>query len=172
MGLAPNLRSSKFLEIKMISINKLRKVVAGMMVVMLSGCATLRDSLIVGGVSGATSGALVGTAIHQENNGSGALIGAAVGLAVGGISSYFIHKGLENRDSHVRKDTLFGLEKFGVSDVPSRSSSVPAISFNVIEEQKIETHRTGNKVTEAHRVWILSDDSNVHYDMGSEKGKK
>lgn len=151
----------------------LRRVIALFVtMVMVGGCATMRDSLIVGVGSGLASGAAVGSAALPDNRESGAITGALVGAAIGGIAAYSIHKGLENRDSKTRKDTLFGLEKFGVSDIPSQNTSVPAISFKVVEEQKIETHRKGNKVVEGHRIWILSDDTNVNYKDGSEKQKK
>lgn len=152
------------------------KRIIAMTTVLLTGggCATLKGSLLVGAGSGAAGGAVLGSVMSDQNKGSGALIGAAVGAAVGGVASYFIHKGLEGRDASTRKDTLFSLEKFGVSEVPSSSGSIPAISFRVVEEQKVETHRTGNKVIEGHRIWIISDDSSIYYNEGvsPEKAKK
>jgi hypothetical protein len=138
-----------------------------------SGCATTRDSLYLGIGTGAASGAVVGAIAAPSNRGDGALIGGLVGAVVGGSIAYFTQKGIESREDQVRKETLFNLEKFGVSDAPSSGAPSPSISFRVIEEQKIETHRIGNKVIEGHRVWILSDDSNVLFNEKSEdKAKK
>jgi len=140
----------------------------------VSSCGTMRDSLILGAGSGVATGAAVGALSSSENRGGGALLGGVVGAAAGTIAAYFVHKSVEERDAKVRKDTLFNLEKFGASDVPAHNSLVPAISFNVVDEQKIETHRQGNKVIEGHRIWVLSEDSNVQYsgDSPSSKIKK
>ena len=146
-----------------------RIIVITTTILTVSGCATMRDSLILGAGSGIAGGAAVGAIAGSKHPGGGALIGAAIGAAVGLAAGYFTSKGLESRDSEVRKDTLFSLEKFGVSAVPSQNSSVPAISFPVVEEQKIETHRQGNKVIEGHRVWVMSDDSNVLYNKPTDK---
>ena len=149
-----------------------RRILVSMLALwMAAGCATMRDSLILGVGSGLASGAALGSVASPDNRKNGTITGALIGAAIGGIASYSIHLSLEERESKTRKETLFGLEKFGVSDVPSQFTSVPAISFKVVEEQKIETHRKGNKVIEGHRVWVLSDDSNVMY-SGSDKNKK
>jgi hypothetical protein len=149
----------------------MRQIIALMTALtMVSGCATMKDGLILGAGSGAVAGAAVGLATHSGGAGS-ALIGGAIGAAVGTGIAYLVQGNLESRDNEVRKNTLFSLEKFGVSDVPSQSSSVPAITFHVVEEQKVETHRQGNRVIEGHRIWILSDDSNILY-SGGQKPKQ
>lgn len=136
-----------------------------------SGCATMRDSLLLGLGSGAAVGVGVGAGADSSNPGRGALIGAGVGAVVGAGAAYLIKNGLDSRDAETRKETLFNLERFGVSEVPHQGSSVPAISFPVVGEEKIETHRQGNKVIEGHHVWILGDDSHVEY-TGPEEGGK
>lgn len=129
-----------------------------------SGCATMRDSLILGIGSGAATGAAVGAIATRSGQADAAIIGGLIGAAVGGGIAYYTQKGIENRDEAVRKETIFNLEKFGVSEMPAQSAAdVPSISFRVVEEQKVETHRVGNKVYEGHRIWVLSDDSNVLY---------
>ena len=139
----------------------------------LSGCATMRESLILGAGSGIAAGATVGAVASASGaKGSGALVGGLIGAAVGLGGAYFIQKGVEDHDSKVRKDTLFNLERFGVSDAPTQSSSVPSVSFRVVEEQKIETHRQGNKIIEGHRVWMISDDSNISYTDGKTRSDK
>ena len=78
----------------------------------LSGCSTMRESLVLGASSGAVVGAVSGASLSYYNKGAGAIEGALVGAAFGGILSFFIHKGLEDRDRRVKKETLFELEKF------------------------------------------------------------
>jgi len=128
------------------------------------GCATMKESIIVGASSGAALGAGTGLYLAEEDAVSSAITGGLIGAAIGGVAAYFIHGSLESRDRNIRKDTLFNLEQFGVSDVPSASSKfAPAISFPVLEEQAIKTHREGNKVIEGHRVWLISEDTNVFF---------
>lgn len=134
----------------------------------------MRGSVLLGAGSGAAAGAALGASSNRGDRGQGALVGAGVGAIVGGITSYLIHGGLQDRDAETRKETLFGLERFGVSSVPKGNSSIPSVSFQVVEEQKIETHRQGNKIIEGHRIWILSDDSGVilNPNEGNSKTKK
>lgn len=134
-----------------------------------TGCATMKESVLLGIGSGAAGGSIIGATANFEDRGSGAIAGSLVGAVVGGLTSYFIHQGLESRDAEIRKDTLFGLDKFGVQGVPKGSSAVPSVSFRVLEEQRIDTHRKGNRVIEGHRVWVLSDDSSVQLNEGSTK---
>lgn len=136
-----------------------------------SGCATMRDTLILGAGSGIAAGATVGAIADPGERLQGALIGGAIGAAVGLGSAYLIKSGLDNRDAEVRKETLFSLERFGVSEVPHQGSSVPAITFPVVGEEKIETHRQGNKVIQGHHIWILGDDSNIEYSEAEAKEK-
>jgi hypothetical protein len=65
----------------------------------------------VGAAVGAASGAL----LDHQDSGRGAWTGAAAMGVAGGIAGYFTHQGMEDRDAHVRQDTLFNLEKYGVS---------------------------------------------------------
>lgn len=78
-----------------------------------SSCSSTRKSIALGIGSGAVSGATIG-ALSNKDHSQGALMGLGIGALVGGIASYFIHGGLEDRDNETRKDTLFNLEKHGV----------------------------------------------------------
>lgn len=80
---------------------------------LMSGCATLRDSLIVGASTGAVAGAIAGNQSPGDRD-ENTLKGAVIGGVVGGIASYIIHGSLESRDARVRKETLLNLEKFDV----------------------------------------------------------
>ena len=73
----------------------------------------MKQSLLLGVATGAATGAIINHSIDRDNSSAatnGALAGAVVGLA----ASYFIHDGLENRDSRVRRETLLNLDKFNV----------------------------------------------------------
>ena len=136
-----------------------------------TGCSTMRDSLVVGTTSGAAAGALAGASMNEQSRGKGALQGALVGGAISAVASYFIHKGLEKRDSKVRRETLFNLDKFGV-DYPQNFSQdySPSISKPVVESQWIDTQVKGKKLIEGHRVWIISEEP--QWLPANKKGKK
>ena len=80
----------------------------------LTGCASLRDSLILGAGSGAVVGGVAGGQIHHGDRRENAIKGVVLGGIVGGLASYLIHGGLESRDEAVRRDTLLNLEKYDV----------------------------------------------------------
>lgn len=83
------------------------------MVVTLQGCATLKDSLILGAGTGLIVGGIAGNQSDGDKS-ENVLKGAVIGGVVGGLASYFIHGSLESRDARVRKDTVLNLEKFDV----------------------------------------------------------
>lgn len=83
------------------------------MVLNLSGCSTLRDSLIVGAGTGAALGGVAGSQFDGDR-GENAIKGAVIGGVIGGVASYLIHGSLESRDARVRQEMLFNLEKFDV----------------------------------------------------------
>jgi hypothetical protein len=134
----------------------------------LSSCATMSDSLILG----IGAGAAAGSAVSNQNNGDKGT-GAAIGAALGGLSAYLIHKGIEKREEKIRRETLLNLEKFDVSTPPkSGMVSIPTggghfLTKPVVDMEWIETQVQGDKLVEGHRVWriiekpkwIPSDDS-------------
>lgn len=85
-----------------------------------ASCSSTRKSLALGLGTGAVSGAAIGS-LSSRNHSQGALTGLAIGALVGGIASYFIHGGLEERDKETRKETLFNLEKHGVFGIPQEN---------------------------------------------------
>lgn len=79
----------------------------------MSGCSTLRESLILGAGAGVVVGGIAGNQVsgdRSENVIKGAVIG---GVAVG-LLSYVIHGALEKRDANVRRETLMNLEHYDV----------------------------------------------------------
>ena len=82
----------------------------------MQGCATTTRSTLLGIGTGAAVGAAGANALHDSRNKSQAILTSAlISGAIGGIVGYATHKGLEKRDAAVRRDTLFNLQKFGVS---------------------------------------------------------
>lgn len=81
--------------------------------VVLSGCSTMRESLILGAGTGAVAG---GIAAGQSSGdrGENTIKGAVIGGVVGGLASFLIHGALEKRDANVRRETLMNLEHYDV----------------------------------------------------------
>ena len=118
---------------------KLRNILVGVLVgTNICACSTMNQSLLTGTVTGAAIGAASGSGFSQENQsdvaGKGALIGAAVGL----ITSYFVHNGLEKRDADVRRETLLNLEKFGIEGLPAQPLVYP--SFESMNKESKTQH--------------------------------
>jgi hypothetical protein len=89
----------------------------------LNGCSTVTKSTLLGITTGAVVGAGSGAVLSQQEKAQMALTSALVMGAVGGITGYFTHKGLEVRDAEIRQETLFNLEKFGVSGLTDSSQA-------------------------------------------------
>lgn len=99
---------------------KLHKLMVSFLVgINMCACSTMNGSLLTGTVTGAALGAASGAGFSTDDRDKAALNGALIGGAIGLISSYFVHNGLEKRDAEVRRDTLLNLEKFGVEGVPT-----------------------------------------------------
>ncbi len=82
-------------------------------------------------------------------------MGAVAMGVVGGIAGYFTHQGLEDRDAHVRQETLFNLEKYGVSGFYG-GTVAPSDSSN------------GN--SDNQRVFVITDDPD--WNKENKKGDK
>jgi hypothetical protein len=80
---------------------------------MMSGCSTLRQSLILGAGTGAVIGGIAGGQ-SSGDRGENAITGAVLGGIAAGLASYVIHGALEKRDANVRRETLMNLEHYDV----------------------------------------------------------
>lgn len=89
----------------------------------LNGCSTVTKSTLVGITTGAAVAAGSGAVLSQQDKAQVVLTSALVMGAVGGIAGYFTHKGLEARDAETRQETLFNLEKYGVSGLTESSQA-------------------------------------------------
>jgi hypothetical protein len=127
-----------------------------------SSCSSTRKSIALGLAAGAGAGATIGALTSPH--GKGAMTGLAVGALVGGIASYFIDKGLQDRDQNTRRDTLFNLEKHGVfgSELSNgnKSSAPYGIAPAAVNEEYVETHvEDGTKLIEGHKIWTIQENS-------------
>lgn len=126
----------------------------------VSGCASMKESIVTGVGIGATTGATGGSHANKKDRQKGALQGALIGAAIGGISSYIIHGSLEKRDSKTRKDTLLNLDKFSVS-TPSRGSGVQDFRLSTpdVDKECFDWEVKGGKLVQQHCVWTIKGNS-------------
>lgn len=88
-------------------------IVGSVALLLLNGCSTLRDSLILGTGTGLVAGGVVGNQMPGDK-GENAIKGAVLGGAFAALATYIVHGSLEKRDSGVRRDTLMNLERYEV----------------------------------------------------------
>jgi hypothetical protein len=70
---------------------------------LLGGCSTMQDSVLLGVGLGTATGTAIG--IGVEPSPGSALIGAGVGALLGGVFGYLGHKDKERRDALLRSQT-------------------------------------------------------------------
>lgn len=135
----------------------LKNKILCMAVLPLIGCTTMKESLLLGTLSGATVGAIVNSNMdrdHENSSQSGALVGAIIGLT----SSYFIHESLEKRDSRIRRETLLNLDRFNVSHPKVDPEDDDFyVSSPKVETQCFDSDVRGNKLIEAHCESVIVD---------------
>lgn len=120
----------------------------------------MTESLLLGLGTGAVGGVVIS---NQSGGGSSEKVGtgAAIGAAVGGLSAYFIHKGMEKRDERLRRETLLNLEKYDVSAPQRLSPTAPAhggghgLTKPVVDMEWVETKVEGDRLVEGHKVWRI-----------------
>ena len=150
-----NYKNRRNFKIKM----KLKNTLMCIGVVSLMGCATMKQSLLLGVATGATTGALINHSVDRDNP-SAATNGAIGGAVVGLAASYFIHDGLESRDAKVRRETLLNLDKFNVSHPPVDSGASDDdyyVTSPKVETQCFDSDVRGNKLIEAHCESVIVD---------------
>jgi hypothetical protein len=128
--------------------------------ILLSGCASMKESLMTGVGIGAATGAVTGAGLSNSKRSKGALTGALIGAAVGGISSYFIHGQLEKRDTKTRKQTLLNLDKYSVS-TPAKAGAVQDFKLSApdVDKECFDWEVKGDKLVQKHCVWTIKGNS-------------
>lgn len=126
----------------------------------LSGCASMKESLVTGVSVGAATGAIGGSFANKNDRGKGAATGALIGAAIGGLSSYIIHGSLESRDSKTRKQTLLNLDKYSVS-TPNKGGGVNDFKLSApdVDKECFDWEVKGDKLVQKHCVWTIRGNS-------------
>ena len=133
-----------------------------LVVMIASGCASMPKSITLGVGTGAALGTAGGFIYEDENKKQNATKGAMVGAAVGGITSYLLHKGVKKREARIRRDTIFNLDRHGVSTPPgfkvnrNHDLSLPIVESEIVDER---ISKDGKHLIESHRVWKVKEDS-------------
>ncbi len=136
---------------------KLGNKLVWIVVIPMMGCTTMKESLLLGAVSGGATGAAINNSVDRDNP-NAATNGALAGVVVGLAASYFIHEGLEKRDSRVRRETLLNLDKFNVSHPAVQESDEDFyVTAPKVETQCFDSDVRGNKLIEAHCESVIVD---------------
>ena len=89
---------------------------------LLVGCATARDSILLGGAIGATTGGAVGAAAGP--NPKGAAIGAVSGALLGGLFGFLGHQDRMQKETEQRAS---GMKQNGPKPPPLNPAEVESI---------------------------------------------
>ena len=126
----------------------------------ISGCASMKRSILTGVGIGAATGAITGAGVQPENRRSGAVTGGIIGAVIGGAGLYAIHSFLGKRDTKTRRQTLLNLDKFSVS-TPSKRSEVQDFKLSApdVNKECFGWEIKGNKLVQQHCVWSIQGNS-------------
>lgn len=112
---------------------------------LLPGCASLRDSVLLGAGVGAAAGGSAG-ALATEQNPQGAALGAVVGAGLGALIGYFGHRDHEKKES-LRLSNAKGFE------MPKTPKLTQPRYRSIWIPDKIE----GDRFIEGHRVFVIEE---------------
>ncbi len=112
---------------------------------LLTSCATMRDSMLVGGAVGATTGAFVGNQIGNHDAKSTA-IGAVSGAAFGALMGFFGHKDKERKDQEAAAVRLRSI---------GQKRKVPNLSDAEVESLWIPPHIENDQYIDGHFIYTI-----------------
>ncbi|MBF0362731.1 MAG: hypothetical protein HQK49_17060 [Oligoflexia bacterium] len=126
----------------------------------LLSCSTIERSVSLGAISGVATGAIVAPGFVRHEKKQALVIGAITGLAIGGIAGYFTHKGLENRDEKIRKETLFNMENYGLQKpLGPKDDTPPSVLNPKVEKVWVEPKIENGKYIQGHFIWVITDEA-------------
>ena len=111
----------------------------------LTSCASMRDSMLLGGAAGATSGALIGNQISDHDAKSTA-IGAASGAAFGALIGFLGYK------DKIRKDQDALAQR---ARLPDQKRKVPSLNDAETESLWIPAHIENDQYIDGHFIYSI-----------------
>jgi len=122
-----------------------RLILIPTLVLSLSGCASLKDSLIAGAGAGAATGGLIGNA--SGKNGRSTLNGALIGAAIGAGISYL---GYKDKKKKTQEKQVKALEK---------TNDTPLITQPKIKRIWVEDKISGKRFIKGHWEFVIEENS-------------
>lgn len=111
----------------------------------LAGCATSRESMLLGGAIGASSGAFVGNNMSEHDPKSTA-IGAITGAAFGALIGYFGHADKVKKDQEAAANRTKGYQ-------PKRK--IPNLNDAQVESLWIPAHIENDQYIDGHYIYVI-----------------
>ena len=92
----------------------IKKIILTLGLVSINSYSTLNKSVLLGASTGVLGGAYIGE-LHSKEYKNSIEIGILTGLLFGAAGGYFLYKESERRNEKIRRETLFNLDKYGVT---------------------------------------------------------
>ena len=119
---------------------------------MLSSCSTTSRTTWLSAGIGSLTGATAGYFLADKERGKKTMQSAAISAVIGATIGYFTHKGLQERDEKIRKETLFNLDKYNVYN-PKKNGKSSSNSFD----------------NDSQQIIIFTDDNEFYKRLKSQK---
>ena len=92
----------------------IKKTILILGLISISSCSTLNKSVLLGASTGVLGGAYIGE-LHSKEYKNSTEIGILTGLLFGATGGCFLYKESERRNGKIRRETLFNLDKYGIT---------------------------------------------------------